>query len=431
MESIWQHDAHLPSFPSQEGDIKTDVLIIGGGIAGILTAHQLDKLGVDYALVEAKSIASGITKNTTAKVTSQHGLIYHKLLSKFGAERAGLYLRANERAIEEYRTLADDIDCDFEVRDAVTYSKDNEKILEREVSALEKIGYSAELERNLALPFRTVGGVRFKNQAQIHPLKFLAAIAKNLCIFENTKVLELGKNSVRTDRGKINAKKIVVATHFPFLNKHGMYFLKMYQHRSYVLALTGANAPREMCVDEDERGLSFRSYGKYLLLGGGSHRTGEDGGSYTELEATAKKIYPKSKEKYRFATQDCITLDGMPYVGKYSKSIDNLYVITGFNKWGMTSSMVAADLISSLLLDKPSDLAELLSPSRSIITPQLFKNVAKTTLSLLTPTTPRCPHLGCALKYNKEEHSWDCPCHGSRFAENGELIDNPATDDIK
>ncbi len=429
MGSIWQHDAHLPSFPSQEGDIKTDVLIIGGGIAGILTAHRLDKLGVDYALVEAKSIVSGITKNTTAKVTSQHGLIYHKLLSKFGTERAGLYLRANERAIEEYRTLAANIDCDFEVRDAVTYSKDNEKILEREVSALEKIGYSAELERNLTLPFRTVGGVRFKNQAQIHPLKFLAAIAKNLRIFENTKVLELGKNSVRTNRGKIHAEKIVVATHFPFLNKHGMYFLKMYQHRSYVLALTGANAPKEMCVDEDERGLSFRSYGKYLLLGGGSHRTGEDGGSYTELEATAKKIYPKSKEKYRFATQDCITLDGMPYVGKYSKNIDNLYVITGFNKWGMTSSMVATDLISSLLLDKPSDLAELLSPSRSIITPQLFKNVAKTTLSLITPTTPRCPHLGCALKYNKEEHSWDCPCHGSRFTEEGELIDNPATDD--
>lgn len=431
MDSIWQSGVRLPRFNSQEGDIKTDVLIIGGGFAGILTAYRLEKLGIDYRLVEAKRIASGITKNTTAKITSLHGLIYHKLITKFGRDSAELYLRANERAVEEYKRLAAEIDCDFEEKCAYTYTVNNRKILEKELIALERLGYLADYLEKPPLPIDTAGAVGFRNQGQLNPLKFIAKISENLNIFEDTKVLELGKNSVATNRGKINYKKCVVATHFPILNKHGIYFLKMYQHRSYVLALENAEIPEGMYVDYDERGLSYRSYGKYLLLGGGGHRTGEPGGNYRELEAFAKKHYKKSEIKCRFATQDCMTLDGLPYVGKYSKNTEDLYVITGFNKWGMTGSMVASELIVSLLLDEKNELAELLTPDRSIITPTLFKNIGKTTLSLLTPTTPRCPHLGCALKYNKEEHSWDCPCHGSRFSEDGELIDNPASDDLK
>ena len=185
-----------------------------------------------------------------------------------------------------------------------------------------------------------------------------------------------------------------------------------------------------MYVDENLRGLSFRTYQNYLLLGGGSHRTGKYGGNWSELEAFAKKNYPNSKQVYRFATQDCMSLDSVPYIGQYSKHTPTLYVATGFNKWGMTSSMVAAHLLRDLILEKRNPYEALFSPSRCILHPQLFVNAFESTVHLLSPAKKRCPHLGCALKWNIEEHTWDCPCHGSRFQENGQLIDNPATDDL-
>ena len=223
--------------------------------------------------------------------------------------------------------------------------------------------------------------------------------------------------------------KIIVATHFPILNKHGSYFLKLYQHRSYVLALEGAQKVDGMYVDEDKKGLSFRNYGDRLLLGGGSHRTGKKGGNWHELEKFARKHYPSARVVGKWATQDCMSLDSVPYIGQYSKNTPDLYVATGFNKWGMTSSMVASMILSDLVQGKPNEYAQVFSPSRSILRPQLAVNALESTFGLLTPTVPRCPHLGCALKYNKAEHSWDCPCHGSRFTESGEVINNPATDD--
>ena len=126
-----------------------------------------------------------------------------------------------------------------------------------------------------------------------------------------------------------------------------------------------------------------------------------------------------------------MTLDGVPYIGKYSKSTENLYVTTGFNKWGMTNALVSAGILRDMVLGMQNPYADVFSPSRSIFHPQLAINAAESIINLLTPTAPRCPHLGCALKYNKAEHSWDCPCHGSRFTEDGKLIDNPATDDKK
>ncbi|MBQ5816678.1 MAG: FAD-dependent oxidoreductase, partial [Oscillospiraceae bacterium] len=168
-----------------------------------------------------------------------------------------------------------------------------------------------------------------------------------------------------------------------------------------------------------------------LLLGGGGHRTGKQGGCYAELESFKKKHYPASAEVTRWATQDCITLDGAAYIGQYSKSTPNLYVATGFNKWGVTSSMVAADILCDLILGKENEFSSLFSPSRSILRPQLVLNAAESVVNLLTFTGPRCPHLGCSLKWNKHEHSWDCPCHGSRFSEDGKLLNGPATDDIK
>ena len=222
---------------------------------------------------------------------------------------------------------------------------------------------------------------------------------------------------------------MIIATHFPILNKHGSYFLKLYQHRSYVVAIKGARQINGMYVDELDTGLSFRSYGDLLLLGGGGHRTGKQGGCWQELEEFAEKHYKNAEIVGRWATQDCMTLDGVPYVGRYAKSMPDVYVATGFNKWGMTNAMAGAKLLCDLVQGKNGEYAEVFSPSRSILRPQLAVNALESIAGLLTPTVPRCPHLGCALKYNRVEHTWDCPCHGSRFTEHGELIDAPATDD--
>ena len=280
------------------------------------------------------------------------------------------------------------------------------------------------------MPFPTAGGVCFPHQAQFHPLKFLNGIVRDLAIYENTPVVSLTKSGAVTEHGTIQANAIIVCTHFPFLNRHGSYFLKLYQQRSYVLALKNAPNPEGMYLDARKNGLSFRHWGDTLLLGGGGHRTGKKGGGWAELEAFAKTHYPDAKIVSRWATQDCMSLDGLPYIGQYSASTPNLYVATGFNKWGMTTSMAAAQLLTDLVCGKESPYATLFSPSRSMLRPQLGINAAEATLNLLTPARKRCPHLGCALKWNPQEHSWDCPCHGSRFSEDGQLLDNPSTGDL-
>ena len=428
---IWGGDVALPSFPKAETDLHTDVLIIGGGMAGLLCARMLQKAGADYILLESGRIMSGISGKTTAKITSQHGFLYRKLLRQFGPEKARLYHRAQEDALTQYRLFAKEIDCVFETRANLVYSIEDADLLDQEWDALRQLHIPAIRHDSLPLPFSVTGAISFPNQAQFHPLKFAASIAKDLHIFEHTPVKAFHGNTVITDLGKVSAGKIIVTTHFPINNKHGLYFLKQYQERSYVLALENAAQYQGMYVDGAEKGLSFRNYGDLLLLGGGSHRTGKKGGAWAALEDFAKQYYPNAKEVCRWAAQDCMTLDGIPYIGQYSASTPDLYVATGFNKWGMTSSMVSATLLADLILGRDNPYVELFSPSRSMLRPQLAVNAAESAWNLLTPTAPRCPHLGCALKWKPAERSWDCPCHGSRFAEDGKLLDDPATGDLE
>lgn len=430
MRSLWKATASLPEFPELVGDVRTDVLIIGGGIAGILTAYLLHEKGVKYALVEKGRICSGTTGNTTAKITFQHGLIYDKILKSDGTEAARKYLAANRAAFDKYAELCGKTDCDYEIKDNYVYSTDDRRKLEKEVEALEKIGYIADLCENVPLPVKTVGAVKFPDQAQFNPLKFLSSVAEGLNIYENTFVREMRGNTAVTDKGKIHADTVIAATHFPFINKHGSYFLKLYQHRSYVIALENAQDVNGMYVDECDTGLSFRNYEGLLLLGGGGHRTGKKGGNWAELRAFAAKKYPDSREKHFWATQDCMSLDGIPYIGRYSAKTHGFYVASGFNKWGMTGSMTAAMLLSDMILGKRNGFASVFDPSRSIVKPQLFINGAEAVCNLLTPSKKRCPHLGCALKWNEAERSWDCPCHGSRFTEHGSVLDNPANGDL-
>lgn len=427
MYSLWSETTELPHFPALKEDRKTDVLIIGGGITGILCAYFLHRAGVDYLLVEGKQICSGETKNTTAKITSQHGLLYHKLLEKNGLEYASKYLEINQLAVEKYRQLCEKTECGFTSKSSYVYSLDDKRKLEKEMYALDKIGFYAVLNKTWELPFQTAGAVMFLDQAQFHPLQFIKNIAKNLHIYENSLVTELAPHIAKTHQGiTIRYDKAIFATHFPIDNKHGMYFMKMYQHRSYVISLQNGPHLKGMYVDEANGGMSFRHQGNSLLIGGGAHRTGKPGGNWKELREFAANYYPNLKEEYHWAAQDCMTLDEVPYIGPYSKNMEGCFVATGFNKWGITSSMVSAMLLTDMILDKKNDFAEIFNPSRTMLKSQLFINMGESLLNLLSFSKKRCPHLGCALQYNRAEHSWDCPCHGSRFTEDGYVLDNPA-----
>lgn len=425
---MWHENIKIKNFPKLNINKKTDILIIGGGIAGILCAYFLEQQNINYILVEARKIGMGITKNTTAKITFQNP-IYKKLIKNYGVDFTKQYLETNKNAIQVYENLCQNIDCDFTKESAITYSVNDRNKLEEELLALQKLGYNADFLENVSIPIKISGAIEFKNQAQFNPLKFIAKISENLNIHENTFVYKLDGNTAFTENAKIQAKKIIIATHFPFVNSHGSYFLKMYQDRSYVLGIQNAPHPNGMYVDAAQNGMSFRNYNDLLLIGGGGHRTGKSGGGYTILREFVKKYYPNSKEKYFWSTQDCMTLDGIPYIGHYSKNTPNWFVATGFNKWGMTASMISAKILSDMVLDKKNDFSEIFSPSRSILKPQLFANLGETIINFCTPTVKRCSHLGCALKWNKYEHSWDCPCHGSRFNQDGKIIDNPAKKD--
>ena len=333
--------------------------------------------------------------------------------------------------MEKLSALAEKADCDFSRQNSYLYATEETEALEREMAACEQLGIPARWESSLPLPFPVAGAIGFSHQAQFHPRKLAAFLAKDLQVYENTKALVFLGRRVQTPKGTVTAKKIIVATHFPLLNKHGAYFLKLYQQRSYVIALEKAPSVEGMYLDCAQGGLSIRSAGNWLLLGGGGHRTGKQGLCWKLPESAAEKYYPQAKIAARWATQDCMSLDGIPYIGPYSKETPDLYVANVFQKWGMSSSMAAAMVLTDQIQGRENPYEELFSPSRSILHRQLLYNAVESTVNLLRPARPRCPHLGCALQWNKAEHSWDCPCHGSRFDRNGKLLNNPAADDLK
>lgn len=426
MKPLWNDDVKAINFTPMNGDRYADVLIIGGGMTGILCAYQLKRQGVDCLLLEADRVGGGTTDGTTAKITAQHGLIYRKLLSRYGADFARGYYDANTAAIEEYRRLAEEIPCDFVTADNLIYSRRSEGVIDRELEALDKIGRPALLEENLPLPFQTRGAVKFSEQAMFHPRKFLAGIAKGLPICERTPVLKLDGRTAYTPRGKATADKIVIATHFPILNARGLYWMRLHQSRSYVLALKNAPPLTGMYMDEQDDGLSFRPHDEYLLLGGGGKRTGKPCGGFEPLERFAAQHYPSAEVAYQWAAQDCMSLDEVPYIGQYAPGLPHLYVASGFNKWGMTSAMVAATLLTDLILEHPNPAVAIFSPARLPALLPLAANIGSSAVGMLTPTIHRCTHLGCGLHYNRREHSWDCPCHGSRYDKNGHILNGPA-----
>lgn len=430
MNSFWTNTATLPTFPSMTHDVRADVLVIGGGLTGLLCAQHLKRVGLTVVVTEADTIGSGVTGRTTAKITTQHGAIYHTIAKRYGLHVARQYYEANVEALEAYRAFEDD--CDLKTCDGFLFSRIHREVLEAEYNTLRAIGVEAEWSEDVELPFPVAGALRIPHQAQVHPFKLLASLTEGLTIYEHTRAREIRGNIVTTDNGTtITAESIIVATHFPFLNRHGAYFLKLYQHRSYVAVVDKAPPLEGMYWEASNSGLTLRQCGDQLLVVGGGHRTGKPGLGWKAAEQLVRHYYPNAEITARFATQDCMSLDGIPYIGHYAKHTPQLYVATGFNGWGMTSAMTAALLLTGELIGKPKSWATVFSPDRTIWHPQLAVNAGETLKTMVTPTAPRCPHLGCALKWNAAERSWDCPCHGSRFSENGKLRNGPATGDAK
>lgn len=430
MDSLWMEERPENRRPPLSGTVDTDTAVVGGGLAGILCAHLLRERGIDTVVVEAKRMGSGVTGRTTAKITAQHGLVYSRIEKRYGLSAAREYWEANQAAVEEYRRLAQRIPCDLEEKTAYVYSRRSREKLEEEGALYRRMGVEPVFLEQPPIPVRTVGALGMAHQAQFHPMKLLDGISGGLRVYENTFATQIRPGEVVTESGRVRARRIILATHYPMVNLRGLYFMKLTQNRSYVLALAGAEDPGGMYLDEQEGGLSFRTYRDCLLLGGGGHPTGRPGGGWAELRRTARAAYPGAQERYAWAAQDCMTLDAMPYIGRYHGQNRALYAITGFNKWGMTGCMAAAKLLSELITEGESRYERLFSPSRPLLHPKLFANLGQAALGLLS-FGKRCPHMGCALKWNPQEHTWDCPCHGSRFDRDGSLLDNPAKRGIR
>lgn len=488
--SIWQDiKLELPeqAFPPQlEG--KTDVLIIGSGMCGLLTACQLVDKGVtSVTILDADELCAGATAHTTAKITAQHGLIYDRLIQGMGREKAWIYARVHEEAIEEYARLIErlHIDCEFHRCSSVLYAAHSQNLpkLERELEACLRVGMPAVMERRTELPFAAAGSLWLPEQARFHPLKFMRVLLLYLCdkgvrFFPKTRAEHphdgWKDGIVHTDRGDIRADTVVVASHFPFMDKPGLYFARVWQERSYVLALKNVPAMEHMYLGIDKEGYSFRPWAQGILLGGGSHKSGHEGkeSHYERLEAVSGSWFPYREVAAQWSAQDCMTHDGIPYIGRYKQAegwlSSRVFIATGFNKWGMTSSMAAATLISDAALGKPNDAEALFSPSRfnpgmkakSFIAEaaDMLANyiggymelAAETTRSLppgegrileiggrkvgaykdtdgtVYTVNPICTHMGCVLEWNRDECSWDCPCHGSRYDYTGHLLSGPA-----
>lgn len=470
MESLWNKSVTMPRFDTLENDLEAEAVIVGGGIAGLLTAYKLMEKGADAVVLEAAEICSGQTANTTAKITCQHGLIYKRLIDAFGDKKAQKYARANMQAIDEYERIIgkERIKCSFERLPSFLYTSSDMKAIEEEYKAAKKLGIDAKIEDEVVLPIKIQAALRFDNQAQFNPLEFAAAIAKKLKIYENTAAVYNGDGSITANGRRINAKHIVIASHYPFIDSSGFYFLRMHQARSYVAAYENCGEVGGMYYGIDPKSLSFRNYGSLLIASGFSHRTGESkGDEFERIKTKVKSIFPKAEEIARWSAQDCMPPDSTPYIGRYSEKLGNFYVASGFQKWGMTSSMAAADIISDMICGKENGYADVFSPSRSISSAccEIIRNGLHTADALVlkkikSPSksasqlkngegdivryngktaaayrdengaihavSPNCTHLGCRLAFNPEMKSWDCPCHGSRFDVDGRVIDNPS-----
>lgn len=495
--SLWRATTELPDFPRLAEDIEADVAIVGAGITGITTAYLLAKAGKDVVIVDAGRILNGTTGFTTAKVTAQHGLIYHEFMNHFGEEKTRLYYEGNREAIEFIRDIigGDEGKFGLKLEDAYIYAQQEDKYLtklEDEIKAYEKLGIPGEWQDSLPLPMQIRGAIKMPGQYQFHPLQYLKHLTEQFLklggrIYENTTMDEKaetgGPITLLTKRGghRITCNHAVSASHFPFVDEKGLFFTRLHVERSYAIAVkpeTAYPGGMYLSVDQPTRSLRSASYDgeELVIVGGENHPTGRSictHQHYENLELFAGKLLGASAIPYRWSTQDLITLDNMPYIGPITSNQDRIFVATGFRKWGMTTGTLAAKIISDQILEKENRYSEVYSPSRFKADPSIKTFVVQNALVAkdfvagkvelshaditelkagegavvrhngqragaykddqgnlhLVDTT--CTHLGCEVEWNEGERSWDCPCHGSRYRYNGEVLEGPAIEPLK
>lgn len=490
--SYWLDSTPQTRFPQLEEDVKVDAAVIGGGLAGISTAWLLVQEGLKVAVIEADRICQGTTAYSTAKITSQHNLIYAQIQGQFGTELAKQYAQANEAAVRFMgETISKfSIDCDYQEQPAYVYTQQDRYVrqIQQEAETAKALGIQASYHESLDLPFQVKAAVAFEGQAQFHPRKYILALAERIeregsYIFEQTRAVGIDEGSpkvISTKQGhSITADHVVVASHFPFHDGLGLYFARMYPDRSYILAVrTEDKLAPGMYVTAESPGRSLRTFrlqdGEGILVAGESHKTGHGENMATHYQALgefAGEIFTDPEILYRWSAQDYTTIDKIPYIGKIRSGAENIYVATGFRKWGISSSTVSALLIRDLIVKGESPWQEVFSPARGLklgSVGQLVQqnlHVANLLISgkLQRPVPAEevqsgegkviqvdghkvgayrdeegklhlvditCTHLGCELKWNNGEKSWDCPCHGSRFTYEGDVLEGPAIEPL-
>jgi glycine/D-amino acid oxidase-like deaminating enzyme len=398
---------------------------------------------MDVAVLEMRRVGAGATGYTTAKLSSLHGLTYRRLAKSLGRERAREYGEANEAGLARVFELAAElgIDCDLARKPNYTYTEDSSEVdeLREEAELAAELGLPASFVEKLDLPFPVAGAVRFEGQGEFHPIRYVDELAAALRgpVHESTRVTGLDSTGVKTADGhRVSARHVVVATHLSFLDR-GLYFARCHPERSYVVAgrVGRAAAPAGMYLSTESPAHSIRAHGEWLLVGGESHKTGQADAAerFDRLAAWARERFGLEPE-LRWATQDQMPVDGVPYVGRHDLVSGNLWVATGFKKWGLAMGTAAAELLAAQIAGREHRWAPLFDPNRvraRASAPAFAKenaNVAYHFLAdrVLKRGAPRCTHLGCLLDWNAAEETWDCPCHGSRFAASGEVIEGPA-----
>jgi glycine/D-amino acid oxidase-like deaminating enzyme/nitrite reductase/ring-hydroxylating ferredoxin subunit len=473
--------------------LAVDVCVVGGGVLGLLTADLLTRAGRTVAVLEADRIATGVTGYTTAKVTVLHGLIYDEVRSRFGEESARHYAEANDAglALIADRVAEDGIECDFRRRAAFTYAEDPGELesLGKEVDAARAAGLEAELVTDVDLPWDVAGAVRLRDQAEFHPRRFLLAVADSLSsggshVFERTRATAVDDGHpcrVRTDGGaEVTAGAVVIATHYPTLDR-GLFFARLSAERSYALGVRArGRTPQGMFLSTESPSHSVRATpydgGELLIVGGESHKTGTSDPveRYAALEAWVRERFDVAAVEYRWSAQDAMPADGIPYVGRLSPIARRVWTASGFKKWGFTNAAAAAIMLSDAILElenpwagtfdanrfKPVAAAQKLLKENISVGAHFFGDRLAPpdarSLDELAPgeggivkvdgdkvaafrdddgvvhaVSPTCTHLYCQVAFNAAERSWDCPCHGSRFATDGTVIQGPAVSPLE